>query len=149
MLGVQYEGQVPGASPRGTIQGCAGEVACSSHGVCSNAPTYKCTCSSGWCVARGIHARVVVGRGVALRVVESACHTYVTHSYTLYTTTHHAHHSSPLTYTQPITQGLVWTAPCGNARSTKHGSTYVDEHLYNIQCSEIFTLRNENLHTET
>ena len=22
------------------------------------------------------------------------------------------------------------------------------EHLYNIQCSEIFTLRNENLHTE-
>ena len=26
---------------------------------------------------------------------------------------------------------------------------YVDEHLYNIQCSEIFTLRNEKLHTET
>ena len=25
---------------------------------------------------------------------------------------------------------------------------YVDEHLYNIQCSEIFTLRNEKLHTE-
>jgi hypothetical protein len=25
---------------------------------------------------------------------------------------------------------------------------YVDEHLYNIQCSETFTLRNENLHTE-
>jgi hypothetical protein len=25
---------------------------------------------------------------------------------------------------------------------------YLDEHLYNIQCSEIFTLRNENLHTE-
>jgi hypothetical protein len=25
---------------------------------------------------------------------------------------------------------------------------YVEEHLYNIQCSEIFTLRNEKLHTE-
>ena len=25
---------------------------------------------------------------------------------------------------------------------------YMDEHLYNIQCSEIFTLRIENLHTE-
>jgi hypothetical protein len=25
---------------------------------------------------------------------------------------------------------------------------YVDEHLYNIQCSEIFTLRYEKLHTE-
>jgi hypothetical protein len=25
---------------------------------------------------------------------------------------------------------------------------YVDEHLYNIQCSEIFTLRHEKLHTE-
>ena len=25
---------------------------------------------------------------------------------------------------------------------------YVDEHLYNIQCSEIFSLRNEKLHTE-
>ena len=28
-------------------------------------------------------------------------------------------------------------------------SSYVDEHLYNIQCSEICTLRNEKLHTET
>jgi hypothetical protein len=27
-------------------------------------------------------------------------------------------------------------------------SEYVDEYLYNVQCSEIFTLRNENLHTE-
>ena len=27
--------------------------------------------------------------------------------------------------------------------------TYVDEHLYNIQCGEIFTLRYEKLHTET
>jgi hypothetical protein len=27
-------------------------------------------------------------------------------------------------------------------------ATYVDEHLYNIQCSEICTLINENLHTE-
>jgi hypothetical protein len=26
---------------------------------------------------------------------------------------------------------------------------YVDEHLYNIQCSEICTLRNEKIHTET
>ena len=26
---------------------------------------------------------------------------------------------------------------------------YVDEHQYDIQCSEIFTLRNEQLHTET
>jgi hypothetical protein len=25
---------------------------------------------------------------------------------------------------------------------------YVDEHLYHIQCREIFTLRNEKLHTE-
>jgi hypothetical protein len=26
---------------------------------------------------------------------------------------------------------------------------YDQIHLYNIQCSEIFTLRNENLHTKT
>ena len=56
ILGVLYEGQVPGTSPRGTIKACAGEVACSSHGVCDDAgtsgpnggPTYKCTCSVGW-----------------------------------------------------------------------------------------------------
>jgi hypothetical protein len=29
------------------------------------------------------------------------------------------------------------------------GRGYVDEHLYNIQCSEIFTMRIEKLHTET
>jgi hypothetical protein len=35
------------------------------------------------------------------------------------------------------------------AESADVDPEYVDEHLYNIQCSEIiFTLRNEKLHTE-
>ena len=33
-------------------------------------------------------------------------------------------------------------------KGLSHTGYEPDEHLYNIQCSEIFTLRNENLHTE-
>ena len=33
--------------------------------------------------------------------------------------------------------------------AARHYRGYDDEHLYHIQCSEIFTLRNEKLHTET
>jgi len=35
------------ANPNG-IAFCPGELPCSGHGVCSGAPQYKCTCSSGW-----------------------------------------------------------------------------------------------------
>ena len=38
--------------------------------------------------------------------------------------------------------------PSQLAVSADSAVLYVDEHLYNIQCSEIFTLRNEKLHTE-
>jgi len=30
------------------VQACPGIIACSGHGTCSNAPSYKCTCSLGW-----------------------------------------------------------------------------------------------------
>jgi hypothetical protein len=51
----------------------------------------------------------------------------------------------------------VWTemnwlecTSCPNTGATfkADGLQYVDEHLYNIQCSEMFTLKNENLRTE-
>ena len=45
------------------------------------------------------------------------------------------------------TDGITWSYT-----GTAYGSTgsYVDEHLYNIQCSEIcIHLRNEKFHTET
>ena len=52
----------------------------------------------------------------------------------------------------PYEEGLVLLAPLvvdapGTVEAVRE---YVQtEHLYNIQCSEIFPLRNEKLHTET
>jgi len=34
--------------PTKVITGCPGEISCSAHGVCSNEPTYRCTCSVGY-----------------------------------------------------------------------------------------------------
>jgi hypothetical protein len=45
-------------------------------------------------------------------------------------------------------RAFAQTSGTGIATSSGLVSRYVDEHLYNIQCSEIFTLRNEKLHTE-
>jgi hypothetical protein len=45
----------------------------------------------------------------------------------------------------PFLGGPTFTAPEAQIMA----SGYVDEHLYNIQCSEICTLRHEKLHTET
>lgn len=41
---------------------------------------------------------------------------------------------------------VAFTPPTASNMASSSG--YDDEHLYNIQCSEIFTLRNEKLHTE-
>lgn len=35
-------------APVTTVTTCPGEVPCSGHGVCSNAPQYKCYCQAGW-----------------------------------------------------------------------------------------------------
>jgi hypothetical protein len=32
----------------GAIKSCVGELACSGHGYCSGAPSYRCICVSGW-----------------------------------------------------------------------------------------------------
>jgi hypothetical protein len=45
--------------------------------------------------------------------------------------------------------GWVLSGSISYKRLSMRRAMYVDEHLYNIQCSEIFTLRNEKLHTET
>ena len=34
--------------PTKVITSCHGEIACSAHGVCAGAPTYRCTCSTGY-----------------------------------------------------------------------------------------------------
>jgi len=31
-----------------SITNCAGEIACSGHGVCRDSPTYQCMCQAGW-----------------------------------------------------------------------------------------------------
>lgn len=34
--------------PTTTIQYCPGSISCSGHGSCNGAPTYTCSCQSGW-----------------------------------------------------------------------------------------------------